>query len=453
MKRSILVSILCLPTLWAKESFELSDIKRYLTQKNPYVYSAIGEFYIQKAAITTAQGGFDTKLAAHYNKKDYPISTGEFSDISLSKPFENGTKLLVGYRKAEGTQEYNNIKTSDDGEWRVGVNVSLLSFLKGINTQKYHLESARLKSSSARFSAYDNLRNLYSYIVVAYYELLYHHALLKLDRELLQKAQKRDRFIQKRVDLGELPEMALLESSQQIISRKQRVLTQKNLYTKALHGFVKYLNISLKAFEKHYTLPSLSCAKPKHYILEKLVQKALRNRADFAVLAYQKKHIKLEDAYNELEAYPKVDLFVYGVHDLYYGDGVKVGANVEFPIERRGYEGKKAALLRRVDYLEERYNQLKRELKANLGYLIASLQHLDSNIALGKQEKKIVLELEEAENQKYALGSSNLFEINQREIASLEVEQKQLSYYFNALLLSQEIQKETGGIDLKILKP
>ena len=48
------------------------------------------------------------------------------------------------------------------------------------------------------------------------------------------------------------------------------------------------------------------------------------------------------------------------------------------------------------------------------------------------------------ENKKYEVGSSNLFQVNQREILTLEVKRKQLEYYLNALMIQQEIKRETG---------
>jgi hypothetical protein len=74
------------------------------------------------------------------------------------------------------------------------------------------------------------------------------------------------------------------------------------------------------------------------------------------------------------------------------------------------------------------------------------LDTINQNIELGRKEMKIVESLEKMENKKYEVGSSDLFQVNQREILTLEVKRKQLEYYLNALMIQQEIKRETGEL-------
>lgn len=428
----------------AKEIFTLEAIESYLTQENPYVYSAIGQQYVDEARIGTAQGELDTILSSEYDKKEYPASQGEFADISLSKPTENGTEFILGYRRAQGVQEYNNIKTSTQGEHRIGVKVPVFALLKGMNKRKYSINSAEINANTSTFEAQNNLRNLYATIGNAYYQLLYFNELLKFEHQLLEKAQKRDQFIKNRVNSGDLPEMAMLESKQQIISREQRIVSTQNQHYTSLQSCLKYMNISKQQFDSSYTLPSLEHLKQEKLIPQEMIESALEKRPDLKALEYQKVKLDLDAKYNDLSAYPTVNLFAYGVHDLYYGEGTKVGMNLEIPLERRGYKGKKVEIQKGLDHIHERQNQLKLELKANVHQLINSLDSLKQNITLGEKEIAIVEELETIENKKYTIGSSNLFQLNQREIAVLEIHQKQLEYTINTLLIQQELQREMG---------
>ena len=164
----------------SKEVFTVAHIEHYLTEKNPFIYGAVGQQYIDEAGIQTAEGSFDTTLYWEYDKKDYPVSTGEFSDIFLSKPIENGTEVIVGFRKAEGIQEYNNIKTGSEGEFRVGVKVPVFSLYNDMNERKYNLDSAKINATKSTYNSQNNLRNLYAKIVSSYYQLLYYNELVKL---------------------------------------------------------------------------------------------------------------------------------------------------------------------------------------------------------------------------------------------------------------------------------
>jgi hypothetical protein len=132
------------------------------------------------------------------------------------------------------------------------------------------------------------------------------------------------------------------------------------------------------------------------------------------------------------------------VHDIKYGDGIKVGLQFDIPLERRKYKGKKIEIKKTITQLEEEKNRLLLELKTNLSNLMYSLNIIKQNIDLGYKETKIVESLEEIENKKYEVGSSDLFQVNQREIRTLEVKRRQLEYYLNALIIKQEIKKEMG---------
>ena len=429
-----------------KEIFTIEKIAGYLTKENPYVYSAVGQQYVDEARVQTTMGSFDTKLSSQYDKKEYPLSDGRYMDLTFSKPIENGIEFLAGYRQAEGIQEYNNIKTGDEGEFRVGVKVPVFALLNDMNYRKYSVESASFNAAQSKFEAQNNLRNLYSSVFVSYYTLLYYSELLKLEKALLSKAKQRNLFTQKRVTSGDLPEVVLLESQQQIINRKQRLLATQNSYHNAFKIFLNYLNVPKNHFDTRYDLPSLSMLKKSTMDLRTALNKALQKRPDLKALEYKKMKLNLESDYNTLSKYPELSVSAYGVHDLQYGSGTKVILNLDFPLERRGYKGKKMEIQKGIMQLEEEQNKLKLELETKLSNLFYSQDVLTQNIKNVQEEIRLVEELEEAENKKYSVGASNLFQVNQREIYTLQVKQKQLEYYLNALLIQQEIKREMGEL-------
>lgn len=429
-----------------KEVFKIEQIAKYLTTENPYVYTAVGQLYIDEARKQTSMGNFDTKLSSQYDNKEYPLSDGRYLDLTLAKPVENGTEFLVGYRKAEGVQEYNNIKTGEEGEFRIGVKVPVFAVLNDMNYRKYSVSSASLGAVQSKFEAENNLRNLYASVFVSYYTLLYYNELFKLEKTLLSRAEQRNQFIQKRVRSGDLPKVALLEAEQQIINRKQRLLATQNSYHNAFQIFLKYLNLPKKHFDSRYDLPSLPILKKNTMALQTALSKALAKRPDLKVLEYKKMKLNLESDYNALSEYPDLSVSVYGVHDLRYGSGSKVAFNFDFPLERRGYEGKKIEIQNGITQLEEEQSRLELELKTKLTNLLYSLDVLSQNIKNVQEEIGLVEELEEVENKKYRLGSSNLFQVNQREIYTLEVKKKQLEYYLNTLFIQQDIKKEMGEL-------
>lgn len=442
--RLVFIGSLLIQGVWGKELFTLEKLQGYLTLDNPFMYSALGSQYIDAARIQTAQGGFDTTLATNYDKKEYPLSRNEFTDITLSKPTQSGTEFILGYRNASGTHEFHNIKTGQEGEFRAGVKVPIVALMHQTNERKYRLDNTKLQATQSRFDAQNQLRTLQARIIIAYYELLYAHELVGLETQLLEKAKTRNQFIAQRVSSGDLAQLALIEAKQHIINRTQRLNEAQNSYMGALQRLVQYLNTDTQTFQEAYTLPALCMLKESHTPVDDLIDQALEHRPDLKVLNYQGEKLTLEGRFNALWRYPTLNLFAYGVHDVQQGDGFKVGFEFTLPIERNRFEGKTVEIQKGLQLLQEQKNKLILELKTALRTFLFALETVGKNINLSEEEIVLTQTLEEAENRRYQTGLSDLFQVNLREIAALEVKRKQLSYRLQQLVIQREMKKEMG---------
>jgi len=427
--------------LQAKDVFSKKDIVKYFTLNNPSVYTALAQKYIYEEKEKYALGDFDTRLDLAYEKKDYPLSEGEYFRTGISKPIENGMEFSLAYRKAEGVQEYNNIKTSEDGEILLGVKVPLLSMLNNVSERKLGLESARQDTKIVDYKAQDNIRLLYFATVIQYYKLLYFKENLKLVKELFDKAKEREIIISKRVKVGALAKISLLEAKQQIINRKQQLLSTQNSYENTLQNFVQYLNLSKESFSQNYVLPSLLDVKENYQETKLTMDEALENRPDLKVFNHERAKFELEKKFTSISKYPKLDLGLYAVHDFEYENGFKVTVGMDFPIERRKYLGKNLEIEKSIKNVNMKKEKKTIRIKTKLITINNSIQTLKDNINNAKSEVTLVEELEIAENKKYNIGLSNLFMVNQREIYTLGIKKKFLKYNLDYLILEEELNK------------
>lgn len=444
----VLLGVLAVFELSAKELFTKETILLYLTKENPFIYAASGKEYIYREKEKYYLGDFDTKISASYDKKEYPLSVGEFLNVTVEKPIENGIEFIAGYREAAGIQEYNNIKTGDEGEARAGMKVPVFSVIKDINTRKLNLYSASIDSVKLGFESQDNLRLLYFQIFSSYHKLIYFQSLLKLEDELVRIAQERERIIQKKVLSGMVPEISLLEAQQQIINRKQRFLSARNDFFNAMESFLQYLNISSDTFHEHYTLPGSLERYNNLPDLQNAIDTALKNRPDLKVFEYEIKKMDLHEQHASLLKYPNLNVGLYGVHDFKYGSGFKVAFDMDFPIEQRKYEGKTNEIKMSVKNTQNSKDKEIITIKTKLANSINSLKTIARNIQTADEELMLVQQLEEVENKKYNLGQSNLFMVNQREMQTLEMKKKVLKYMLDSLLISEEINKELAEVTL-----
>jgi outer membrane protein TolC len=294
------------------------------------------------------------------------------------------------------------------------------------------------------YKAQDNLRLLYSEIIQSYYALLFHNQNSILVSKLLDKAKQRVVIIEKRVNAGSLPQIALLEANQQVINRKQKLLIVQNQYENALRTFLKYLNIDITYFNQTYTLPSLLDLKNRYTSEGVSFERALENRPDLKVYANEIQKLDLENKFTSISKYPNFDIGVYGVHDFEYENGFKVTLSMDFPVERRKYTSKSLEIKSSIKNVQKLNEQKIITIKTDLNNIKNSMDALLNNIKNSEIEVELVQKLEAAEEKKYMLGSSNLFMLNQREIYTLEIQKKLLQYNLDYLQLVQESNKVMG---------
>ena len=443
--RILFVIFMTITTLCAKELFTKQTLENYLIQENPFVYKTKAQEYVYKEQEKYFQGAFDTKLLLKYDKKRYPVTEGDFKNIYIQTPFENGIELLGGYREATGVQEYNNIKTGENGEVLLGLKLPVSAFVNGMNSRKLNLYSAKLNTKKQTFQSQDNLRLLRFEIFSAYYKTLYTQALFGMQKELLKVAKERKTIIEKRVKAGSLPQISLLEANQHIINREQRLITSKNNFENTLELFLQYMTLSKEEFYQYYTLPPLPEVKPNMLTIEQALTLALNFRTDLKVFTYEAKKMDIQQQHTRLLKYPNFNVALYGVHDFKYNNGFKVSLDMSFPFQRRQYEGKSKEIIKKVQQINNDKNIKLITIKTNITQTIHSLKNIFINIQNSQKEITLVEKLQEAEMKKYMLGLSNLFMVNQRELQTLKTKKKLLHYVLEYFLLEETLRKEIGN--------
>ncbi|HIE34889.1 MAG TPA: TolC family protein [Campylobacterales bacterium] len=444
MVRVVAIVTLFFVSLCAKEVFLRKHIFLYLNEKNPFYYNAIGKEAISQAKERFYEGAFDTQFSVKYDDKKYPVSKGEFKQIGLSKSVENGMEFSFAYRNAQGVQEYNNIKTSVDGEILSSIKIPILSAIKNISKNRVDLESAKLNTKKLHQNSRYNLLTLYLQISKAYYELLFQKDILQTEDELLKKAKMNFDFISKEVAVGRLPKIALLEIQSQIIDRQQRQLNAYNAFIQAKNIFLQYLGVSSSQFDNLYDLPHLPRKIVDTISFEDAKEIAIANRPELKRINYEIEKVKLQQEYNHLSKYPKLDLKLYGVYDLKYKEGYKVSIDFNFPFERRRYKGQDEALRKQILLLHSLKHKFLREVVTKIKNLLQKISVKKDAIKLSFEELKLVEKLEKVESRKYKEGMSHLMSINQREIKTIQTKQKLLRYHYELKLLEISLDYELG---------
>ncbi len=415
----------------AKEFFLPQDIYPYLNKKNPFYYQAIGKQYIAKGKERVARGALDTQLNASYDNKRYPITSGSYGEMGFLKPMSNGIEVSLGYRRAQGTQEYNNIKTGKDGELISSIKIPFFSVLNDISQNKVAIETARLSTLQEKHQSAFNVLGLYFNITKIYYQLLLQKQLVFTQKALVKKAKKTEKFINQQIKTGTLPEVMRIEIQQIIMQRQQAYIYEKNNFHMVKNVLLQYLGIEMYHFDKQYKLPLLKQNNKSLPILHNALKRAIKNRPDLKVIDVEVEKLVLQKEYNKLAAYPKFDMKFSTIYDPIYEEGYKVSLNFNIPIERNKYRGREEVLQKQNLLIQSEKLKSIRELKTNIANVYQKIKTKKEEIGFLKKELYLAHKLERVEIKKIHEGIGNLMFLNQREIASLQVKQKLLKSYYD----------------------
>ncbi|MEN4046191.1 TolC family protein [Sulfurimonas sp. NWX367] len=435
--KSLLIVLLC-SYGFAQEVFVQKDIINYFNEKNPFYYEKVGDIYIKEYNEIFYKGAFDIKLDAKYEKKEYPLSTSEFTKAGLRQSLGNGVEFSAAYRKATGTQEYNNIKTSKKGEAIVNLHLPVFNIINSISKNQKNLSLAQQKTKIAKLQSQDKIIKFYLDVSKLYYKLLLHKELLQANRELLNKAYINFAFIDKSIQTGKLPQIALTEIESEIINRKQRVVLTNMQFQKVFYSFLQYLNISKKDFDAKYTLSELPKQSSLELLQDQAVQTAFKNSLLLKALHVKEKEITIKQKYNEVKKYPKLDVNFYGVYDLQYKEGYKATFDFNLPLQRSSYKGQKGAYTKETLLLQNRIALQKSKLRTAIITVLQEIKTKKEIINLAKKEVTLKQKVEDAQRRRYKLGIGNLLTLNQREIITLQAKQKLLSEYYK--LIEKELE-------------
>jgi outer membrane protein TolC len=416
----------------------------YLNESNPNIYALVGKNYVESEKVTYALGAFDISTDAKYENKEYPNSKADYKDIYLSKTFENALEVRAGYRDAYGTQEYNNIKTGDDGEFVASVKIPLLELAKSVNAKEYDLKKARYNLKQTELGSVKSVNDFKLITLQKYYETLYLDEVVELYREILQNAKKREEFVEQKIEQGALGRVEALEAKEQTLSYKQNFQSAKNSLNIAVEELCFYMHLPSEEFHQKYELPRLKNSLTQEHDLESSIQEALQKRAEIEAIRNSHKILNLDQKYFSLLAYPKTNLTMYGIYDPIYKEGYKVTLTFDFALEQTKYEAKQKETLESLKYASELMQNKQNSIETKIRTLLLEAKTLSENLKNSQEQLKILQELESVEAKRYEMGLGNLFMVNQRELKTLEIKIKILALKLKSISIEKAIQREKG---------
>lgn len=408
--------LLITSALYAQNLLDLNAIGTHLTPENPYIQSALLPQNIAQSHYLEADAPFDPRVGAQYERKRYPLGDADFYDLTLTQSLPYGVELFAGHRKAEGVAEYHNIKTGDEGEWRIGAKVDLFSLLHTTGNAYITRETSALSWQQSKLGALDELRTLGLSIMRSYFEAQYSAEALNIEREMLERVKSRQQWIEKQVQAGQIEAIALEENRAILLQQERRTRDAANRALGTRRTLGAYLGLELEAFDARYALALPTPPPTPALVAQSLFEHALAHRPDLRRFDLTRTRLALQKAYVAAEAYPKTAVALQGVHDERYDDsGFKLTLGAEFPLPQSRYKAQKMRLDSESTYVDALQERTLLELRTQIENGVRSVETMARNLEDLIQETALHVRLLEAEEMRFALGQSDLFRLNTRQ--------------------------------------
>ncbi len=424
----------------AQEIFTTEDIFGYLNDNNPHIILARQQELVDRQSALYAQGAFDIKAHAKAENKEFAISKAAYEQAGLSKKLYNGIELKTDYRRAKGTQEYNNIKTSADGELLMGIKVPLIELLMQSNKDRLYADLSNLEADKSALGSLQKQQQILYETFSVYYQLLGAKILLETEETFLEHLHKQKNFIATKIKEGLFAPITLIEQDSVILDAQKRVVLAREKYENRLATFLYYLNTTRKKFFEKYILPTFNKKETTIPTLQDALETAKVNRPDLKILQLRKKQLLEQKQNIKLMQYPTLNLGAVGNYDFVYKEGYKLSLDLSYAIGQKKAEAKNAQIHTKLLALGSEWKQKLSYIKTDLSKILNSLSSIKTRLHYTAEKVALLQKIKEAEEKRFALGSSNLMTLNTREMNLLQA-QKELHQHRIEMQLLQESYK------------
>jgi outer membrane protein TolC len=444
---------MCLQTARAQITDSILTYEQFLLQVYEY-HPVAKQVNLKRAAaryyLTKAQGGFDPKLNAQWDSKQFKDK--RYYDIlnaHLDVPIWNGIGVEGGYNYTRG--EYLNPENNlpQNGQAYLGIKVSLL---KGLWTddRRAAIQQAKLLGASSEVDIELAMNDLLYEAAKAYWEWTKAYNQWKIVRESLSVLNEQYRITTQLTKQGDIPAIDTLKAFIQVQDRTVLLQEYTLQLTNSALAASFYLWDSVEAplvIDEMVTFPVILAPENVVPLDEELLNNAIGNINDHPYLRYydfKMQSLAIDRRLKINKLLPKLDLkynflatnggeFFSGSDYVGPGENYKLGIKFSVPIFLR-----KERMDLKLNQLKQRevgYMQVakQQELKIKIENYFNSIQNYASQTELTESMVGNYQTLFQAERTKLKFGESSLFLINTRESQLLDARQKLIKQQINYL--------------------
>jgi len=427
----IAVAQLCLSpsAAHAAKPLTLDEVLAAVEAAHPTLESAIREVDKAEGRAMEARGGFDPTL--QISGKWAPVGyydNGQVDTLVRQATPAWGIGVYAGYRLGWGSYPVykGDLQTLSGGEVRAGIDIPVW---RGgpIDQRRANIKQTKIRKVGALSSQDASQLELEREAANAYWTWVAAGQSLRIARDLLAIAERRDAGLNEQAKLGAIERIKLVDNRRLVLGRMAKVVKAEQTFNKA----ALELSLFLRDGDKKPVIASESRVPDKLPepvrmdvpSLDDAVARAVDRRPDVAALNAERQAATVETRLARNDMAPKVNLKSFVARDL--GDGpaelgpTEWGAGVvlEVPLPLRASRGKYRVAKATLASIDAKRRGLHDKISAEVRKAHVALQAADQSVALVRQQLEATRELADAERIRFREGATELIIVNLRELA------------------------------------
>jgi outer membrane protein TolC len=427
------------PLLATAQTLKLDDVLESVKQHYPPLLAALQEEALADADLLQAQGQFDVTARGRWDSDSLGYYTNRRWTVGIEQPTAFlGMSLLGGYRHGEGSfAPYDGkLETRSGGEWQTGVRLPLLRD-RSIDRRRADVSKANLGRQVARLSVQQQKLAIAFLASRTYWNWVAAGRRFRITQTVLQIAQNRQNFLDESVKGGLLPAIDAADNRRAVLQRRGQLVEAERVLQQAAIELSLFLrdNRGLPVLPRPEQLPekfpdpvALSDGQVREDGLE-----AIRRRPELPRLEAQREQAQIDAKHARNQRLPALDVIAGFTSES--GTGVvsrgpqelKAGVSFEFPWQRRSATGRLRAAEARSQQIRQREQFARDQVQAEVQDAASALQTAFERTRVADDEVTVSRELEDAERTRFELGEGTLFQLNLREMATLESAQREIA--------------------------
>ncbi|MFO0690852.1 MAG: TolC family protein [Myxococcota bacterium] len=426
-----------------RRPLELDEVLASVDETYPLLIAVRQELEIAGGEWLSARGGFDSRLFARGELAPTGYYDRFTSDLGIEQPTRLwGSRLYAGYRIGRGDfpADLGSVKTNEDGELRAGLEIPLLKD-GSIDAARTSLRASDIKRRAAEPKIELRRLEIVRQAAEAYWNWIAMGLNVDVERHLLRAAEDRRRQLEGRAARGAIPAIQVVDNERLIVDRAIRLRGAERDALEAavtLSLFYRDANGEMKIPE-HDRMPrdfpaerawdaarlasDVERASDRHPILREL---SLRRDGLLASLALNRNAL-LPDLRVGVEGSKDVGKSSAGIDSIGSfsnnpKDDTEVKATVRFevPALQRAARGRVATNRAELIRIEQETRYARDSIEAEIRRAMAFVQAAYDQTRLARENYALAAKLQRGEERKFELGSSNLIDVNIREIQTAD---------------------------------